>query len=244
MGTTEPRATRTCTNGHSVPEDNQFCGVCGSPVHPMEIAPRTCLNGHTVPTNDAYCGECGEQVTESSVKPGATCTNGHQSPPGSRYCETCGVPLAATAVQVPTGAPKPQRSSGKVVAVLGAVLLALVVGLILFANRSHGDSAASSASVGTATDSPTPLSAHEICVNQLYRVAADLSNHVGNQMEVNGVTDPFYQEGIQLSAQFAADVVMNGRNQAQSKVEAAVSDWCRNHGNPHRANTDEQGNPE
>lgn len=46
----------TCANGHETPEDQAFCGECGSSTQPSLAI---CPNGHPVPLQQKYCGQCG-----------------------------------------------------------------------------------------------------------------------------------------------------------------------------------------
>ena len=46
----------TCANGHQNPENQPFCGECGSST---QTSVAICPNGHTVPLRQKFCGQCG-----------------------------------------------------------------------------------------------------------------------------------------------------------------------------------------
>jgi hypothetical protein len=50
------RAMQTCANGHQNPENQPFCGECGSSTL-TSVA--ICPTGHTVPLRQKFCGQCG-----------------------------------------------------------------------------------------------------------------------------------------------------------------------------------------
>lgn len=176
------------------------------------------------------------------------CANGHEVPDGNRFCGTCGAALSLPPTQISSSTPdtptvpeKKRTSTGMLISGIGLVLV-LVVGLLVILSHSRGDDASAGVASPSQPSSTAPLSAHQICYNQLFRASYNISNNVGNEMTINGVTDPFYEEAIQIAAQYSADATLNGKDAAQTKAEQAIHTWCRSQGDPKRKNVDEDGN--
>jgi hypothetical protein len=246
-----------CPNGHDIPESNTFCGVCGLPADTSPVEEIRCINDHVIPDGNTYCGACGS--TAKPIEDSSTvCPNGHPVQPEMAFCEECGSALVAPQTGEERVEPSPSgvgvgkhgalpdadaaadsSHSMKLVGVLGGVLILVVLGILLINANSAKKSAVANAS------SPSPsvsLTRHEICVNQMTQLLYNVTRKI-DELSLNGYSDPFYMQSIQLNAQFQADVVISGQANAQSKLDQAIAHWCAQSNDPRRNRVDDYGDP-
>lgn len=93
----------TCPScGSQNPEDQQFCGACGTklPTETPEMA--GCPNcGAQNPPGQQFCGACGGRMSVGTVPQVITCPRcGVQNAPGQQFCGACGMRLATAAQRV------------------------------------------------------------------------------------------------------------------------------------------------